>query len=96
MNEYKLTIENISLIDGMDVEVIFETVVKTKKSILNFLSSSGNVANLFKIQNIEISKVLGTIIEIQDDIDEPYVTIGHEGDDSGNIKTIRQLYISWK
>lgn len=41
MNEvkaYKLTVENVELFEEIEHEVLFQTTIKTKKSILNYLT----------------------------------------------------------
>lgn len=95
---YKLTIENINLIEGCEHEILFQTTIDTKRSILNYLSSTSTLASLFRNNNVQIPKgiYLGGIIDIYDERDEPYVTIGHEGDESGNIKSVHQLDIYWE
>ena len=102
MNEvkhYKLSVENLDLIRGREGEILFETTIQTAKSVLNYFTPVSKVAELLKNHNIEVPEgiLLGHIIEFSDDEDTlQYVTIGHEGDESGNIKTVRQLDIYWE
>ncbi|ARG19202.1 hypothetical protein B7L42_01465 [Acinetobacter baumannii] len=101
MNEvkaYKLTVENVELFEEIEHEVLFQTTIKTKKSILNYLTPVSTLATLLQRHNIILPKgiFLGSIIEIYDEEVEPRVIIGHEVCDFGNVKTVRQLEIYWE
>ena len=96
---FKLSVENLDLIQGREGEILFETTIETTKSVLNYLTPSKKVAELLKQHNVEVPEgiLLGCVIEFSDSDDSlQYVTIGHEGDDSGNIKTVRQLDFYWE
>lgn len=101
MNEakaYKLTVENLELFDGLEQNVLFEITIKTRKTILNFLSQVSTLNTLLEKYNFAVPSgiILGGIIEIFEGEDNPRVTIGHEGDEYGNSKTVRQLDIYWE
>lgn len=96
---YKLTVENLDLIRGREGEILFETTIQTKKSVINYLTPVSTVAELLKKHNVEVPEgiLLGSVIEFSESDERfQYVTIGHEGDDSGNIKTVRQLDFHWE
>ncbi|MGQ1469389.1 hypothetical protein ACT4WO_19930 (plasmid) [Acinetobacter baumannii] len=86
------------MFEEVEDEVLFQTTIKTKKSILNYLTPVSTLATLLQSHNIILPKgtILGSIIEIYDEEAEPRVIIGHEGSDFGNIKTVRQLEIYWE
>lgn len=99
IKSYKLTVENLDLIQGREGEILFETTIQTEKSVINYLTPVSTVAELLKNHNVEVPEgiLLGHVIEFNDDEDTlNYVTIGHEGDESGNLKTVRQLDFYWE
>lgn len=94
IKKYKITIENVGMSEFKEGQIIAVHNLESK-DIVNRLSSSKTIKE-FLIDNLKLNAntIIGYAIET-DEYNE-CMSIGHEGSDCGNIKSITQVVFHWE